>query len=168
MGVEGAGLDCVLGVPRALFLLLPGPSRTCIPSRMACYGHIPSPSLWLGSGFWANRARKVSGCQHLKHTHWSLGLAELWEEKVGCGRRCGERGGASVGSRSQACFPWKGEPGRVLVASALPSQGPLSGVPGPLGYEDSMKDCLSPPAVTTASALSPCCQPSQGRLPAPQ
>lgn len=90
-------------------------------------------------------------------------LTELWEEKVGFSRRCGERRDISW---KQA--PWEGEPGRMLVPRALPSQGAPSRVPGPLRYKGSMEDCVSLPEATTASAPPTCCQPSQGRLPPPQ
>lgn len=47
MEVEGSGLDYVFGVSRTLSLFLPGPSRTCTPSRTAGQSHILVPSLWL-------------------------------------------------------------------------------------------------------------------------
>lgn len=73
------------------------------------------------------------------------------------------------------CSPWEGEPGRVLLASAFPSQAPPSGVSGtPFWrardsmYEGSVEDHLSLLEAIPTSAPLLCRQASQGKLPVPQ
>lgn len=70
MEVKGSELDYFWSPQNSLFL--PGPSRTCTPSRTAGQGHILVPSGFLTLEFWVNRARKVRGHQQLKCTHWLL------------------------------------------------------------------------------------------------
>lgn len=170
MEVEGSGLDYVSRVPRTLSLLLPGPSRTRAPSRTSGQGHILVPSLWLpyirvlGQQGKENARPPATQTYPLVTGPVLLDAHRTVGRKSGCSRRCGERRDISW---KQA--PWEGEPGRMLVASALPrNQGAPSRVPGRLRYKGSMEDCVSPLGVTTASAPPTCCQPSPGRLPPPQ
>lgn len=59
--------------------------------------------------------------------------AKTWGGKGGSQQEVWRERRSISWGRPQACTLWEGEPGRVLIVSALPSQGPPSGMPGPLG-----------------------------------
>lgn len=112
------GLTLSLESPELLSLFLPGPSRTCTLQARVTYCSLTLAPSHQGPGSTGQGKCLATSNSDIPIGHWAILLDahRLWEEQVGCSRRCGERRGSSW---KQA--PWEGEPGRVLVASALPS-----------------------------------------------